>query len=47
MTAESLNIVQDRLKNMKLLFPEPITEGKIDWEKPQAMYRPPINWTII
>lgn len=36
MTGESLNIVQDQLEKLKQLFPEAITEGKIDWEKLQA-----------
>lgn len=33
---ESLNIVADQLEKLKQLFPEAITEGKIDWEKLQA-----------
>lgn len=36
MTGESLNIQQDQLEKLKQLFPEAITEGKIDWEKLQA-----------
>jgi len=36
MTGETLNIVQDQLEKLKQLFPETITEGKIDWEKLQA-----------
>ncbi|MDP3912584.1 MAG: site-specific DNA-methyltransferase [Bacteroidota bacterium] len=36
MTGESLSIVQDQLEKLKQLFPETITEGKIDWEKLQA-----------
>jgi adenine-specific DNA-methyltransferase len=36
MTGESLTIVQDQLEKLKQLFPETITEGKIDWEKLQA-----------
>src|ERR1035437_180486 len=43
MTGESLDnlsrsfgIVQDQLEKLKQLFPETITEGKIDWEKLQA-----------
>jgi adenine-specific DNA-methyltransferase len=36
MTGESLNIIQDQLEKLKQLFPETITEGKIDWEKLQA-----------
>jgi adenine-specific DNA-methyltransferase len=36
MTGESLNIVEDQLEKLKQLFPESITDGKIDWEKLQA-----------
>ena len=36
MTGESLDIIQDQLEKLKQLFPEAITEGKIDWEKLQA-----------
>ena len=36
MTGESLNIQQDQLEKLKQLFPEAITEGKLDWEKLQA-----------
>jgi adenine-specific DNA-methyltransferase len=36
MTGETLNIVQDQLEKLKQIFPETITEGKIDWEKLQA-----------
>ncbi|MFH1937561.1 MAG: site-specific DNA-methyltransferase, partial [Bacteroidota bacterium] len=36
MTGESLDIQQDQLKKLKLLFPEAITEEKIDWERLQA-----------
>ena len=36
MEGESLNIIQDQLEKLKQLFPETITEGKIDWEKLQA-----------
>ncbi|MCX6252042.1 MAG: site-specific DNA-methyltransferase [Bacteroidetes bacterium] len=36
MTGESLDILQDQLEKLKQLFPETITEGKIDWEKLQA-----------
>lgn len=36
MTGESLDIRQDQLEKLKQLFPETITEGKIDWEKLQA-----------
>ncbi|HLG35052.1 MAG TPA: site-specific DNA-methyltransferase [Bacteroidia bacterium] len=33
---KSLDILQDQLEKLKQLFPEAITEGKIDWEKLQA-----------
>jgi hypothetical protein len=33
MTGESLPIIQGHLEKLKQLFPESITEGKIDWEK--------------
>jgi adenine-specific DNA-methyltransferase len=36
MTGESLDIQKDQLEKLKQLFPETITEGKIDWEKLQA-----------
>ena len=36
MTGKSLDIQQDQLEKLKQLFPEAITEGKIDWEKLQA-----------
>ena len=36
MKGESLNIVQDQLEKLKQLFPEVMTEGKIDWEKLRA-----------
>jgi adenine-specific DNA-methyltransferase len=36
MTGESLDIRQDQLEKLKQLFPETVTEGKIDWEKLQA-----------
>jgi len=36
MTGESLSIIQDQLEKLKQLFPETVTEGKIDWEKLQA-----------
>ena len=34
--SRSIGIVQDQLEKLKQLFPETITEGKIDWEKLQA-----------
>ena len=36
MTGESLTIIQDQLEKLKQLFPETVTEGKIDWEKLQT-----------
>jgi adenine-specific DNA-methyltransferase len=36
MTGESVNIIQDQLEKLKELFPEAVTEGKVDWEKLQA-----------
>lgn len=36
MTGASLDIQPDQLEKLKQLFPEAITEGKIDWEKLQA-----------
>lgn len=36
MNGESLDIQKDQLEKLKQLFPEAITEGKIDWEKLQA-----------
>lgn len=36
MTGESSNILQEQLEKLKQLFPETLTEGKIDWEKLQA-----------
>jgi adenine-specific DNA-methyltransferase len=36
MNGESLNITQDQLEKLKSVFPEVVTEGKIDWEKLQA-----------
>ena len=36
MTGESLTIIQDQLEKLKQLFPETVTEEKIDWEKLQA-----------
>jgi adenine-specific DNA-methyltransferase len=36
MEGESINIVNDQIEKLKQLFPEIISEGKIDWEKLQA-----------
>ena len=29
---ESLNITQDQIEKLKSVFPEVVTEGKIDWK---------------
>jgi adenine-specific DNA-methyltransferase len=36
MEGESVNIINDQIEKLKQLFPETISEGKIDWEKLQA-----------
>ena len=36
MTGESLNIINKQVEKLKELFPETVTEGKVDWEKLQA-----------
>jgi adenine-specific DNA-methyltransferase len=36
MEGESINIINDQIEKLKQLFPETISEGKIDWEKLQA-----------
>lgn len=36
MNGKSLDIQQDQLEKLKQIFPEAVTEGKIDWEKLQA-----------
>ncbi|MGD0755861.1 MAG: site-specific DNA-methyltransferase [Bacteroidales bacterium] len=36
MEGESINIINEQLEKLKQLFPETISEGKIDWEKLQA-----------
>ncbi len=36
MNGESLNIKQEQIEKLKSLFPEVISEGKIDWEKLQV-----------
>ncbi|MFA5010708.1 MAG: site-specific DNA-methyltransferase [Ignavibacteria bacterium] len=36
MTGESLNITKDQIDKLKSVFPEVVTEGKVDWEKLQA-----------
>lgn len=36
MEGESINIIHKQIEKLKQLFPETISEGKIDWEKLQA-----------
>lgn len=36
MEGESINIISEQIEKLKQLFPETISEGKIDWEKLQA-----------
>src|SRR3972149_2191573 len=36
MDGKSLNTLQDQVEKLKQIFPEAVTEGKIDWEKLQA-----------
>lgn len=36
MEGESINIIHNQIEKLKQLFPETISEGKIDWEKLQA-----------
>ncbi|MBM4171357.1 MAG: site-specific DNA-methyltransferase [Ignavibacteria bacterium] len=36
MDGKSLNILHDQLEKLKQIFPEAVTESKIDWEKLQA-----------
>jgi adenine-specific DNA-methyltransferase len=36
MNGKSLDILQNQLEKLKQLFPEAVTEGKVDWEKLQA-----------
>src|SRR3970040_651983 len=36
MNGKSLDILQDQVEKLKQLFPEAVTEGKIDWEKLHA-----------
>lgn len=43
MNGESLNILQDRLKKLKVDFPEIFTEGKIDIEKFKATFTDDIH----
>jgi adenine-specific DNA-methyltransferase len=36
MEGESINIIDDQIEKLKQVFPEAVTERKIDWEKLQA-----------
>ncbi len=36
MDGKSLNTLQDQVEKLKQIFPEAVTEGKIDWEKLQV-----------
>ena len=36
MDGKSLNITDEKINNLKKIFPEAFTEGKIDWEKLKA-----------
>jgi adenine-specific DNA-methyltransferase len=36
MEGESTNIINEQIEKLKQLFPEAVSEGKIDWEKLQA-----------
>ena len=38
MNGESLDVKKDRIKDLKQLFPEIITEGNIDWEKAKVHF---------
>ncbi|MBW1612603.1 MAG: site-specific DNA-methyltransferase [Deltaproteobacteria bacterium] len=45
MDGNSLNIKQDQIEKLKTLFPEAITEGKVDWEKLKATLGEDINFS--
>ena len=45
MDGQSLNIKQDHIEKLKTLFPEAITEGKVDWEKLKATLGEDIRFT--
>lgn len=44
MNGESLDIKNDQLEKLKELFPEVITEGKVDWEKLKASLGEDVNF---
>lgn len=44
MNGESLNITQDALNKLQILFPDIFSEGKIDWEKFKATFSDDINF---
>jgi adenine-specific DNA-methyltransferase len=44
MNGESLDILKDRLENLKAVFPEIFSEGKIDMEKFKAAFSDDINF---
>lgn len=44
MNGESLDIKNDQLEKLKELFPEVITEGKVDWEKLKASLGEEVNF---
>ena len=43
MNGESLNIQQDNLDKLKEIFPDVLSEGKLDWEKLKATFSDDIN----
>jgi adenine-specific DNA-methyltransferase len=45
MNGTSLDIKQDQINKLKELFPEAITEGKVDWEKLKATLGEDINFS--
>lgn len=44
MNGESLDIKNDQLEKLKALFPEVITEGKVDWEKLKVSLGQDVNF---
>jgi len=44
MDGKSIDITQDKLGKLKELFPEVVTEGKVDWEKLKAVLGEDINF---
>ena len=45
MDGKSIDITQDKLDKLKELFPEIVTEGKVDWEKLKATLGEDINFS--